>query len=587
MQNKKLKVFLYARRSSDESSDKQLQSIPDQIAYYKSRAAQMGYQIVDVLQESKSAKQPQVRTIFYEMLSRIEAGEADGILTWHLNRLFRNPVDQGTVAWMLQTEVIKVIQTYDRAYYPEDNVLLFHVEGAMANQFVRDLAKTSRRGMESKANSGWLPSRAPLGYYNDKIVNEIYPDEERWDMVRKMWDMLLSGNYTVPKIRKIANEEWGFRTPKFKKSGGGPIAESSLYRIFTNIFYTGMFEWSGTVYENGNHKPMITVEEYDKAQVILGRKGKPRNQVHESAFTGMVICGECGGMCTYSAKQKIVKKTGELKTYAYYHCTKKKKDASGKCSCGQKPVTLEEFERQVDVELERYTILPKFQEWALEIINKENDKEIDARTKVYEQQQRAYNQTQNELDTLTKMRYRNLIDDEEFKTQRSDLKKKLGKLKLQLNSTENRAATWLELSERTFNFARHARATFVHGSIQEKREIFSALGQNFTLKDKKVLITPNDWFVPIEKAYPELEAEYNRLELDKNLDTATRNARFAELILTWGGYRELNPRFKCHKLACYLYTIAAILRYEVAIFILVFHVKVESFVSVRYTATNG
>ena len=44
----------------------------------------------------------------------------------------------------------------------------------------------------------------------------------------------------------------------------------------------------------------------------------------------------------------------------------------------------------------------------------------------------------------------------------------------------------------------------------------------------------NEWFVPIEKAYPSLEKEYNRLELDETLDIATRNERFAQLILIWG-----------------------------------------------------
>jgi hypothetical protein len=54
--------------------------------------------------------------------------------------------------------------------------------------------------------------------------------------------------------------------------------------MFTNIFYTGMFQWKGTVY-NGNHKPMITMEEYDRVQIILGRKGKPRAQTHQFAYT--------------------------------------------------------------------------------------------------------------------------------------------------------------------------------------------------------------------------------------------------------------------------------------------------------------
>ncbi len=546
MDKPKYKVFLYARRSSDESSDKQLQSIEDQINNLKPLAARLGYKIVDTFEESKSSKQPYIRPKFQNMLDRIEAGEADGILCWHINRLSRNPIDSGTLSWMLQKGIIKVIQTMDREYLPEDNVLLFNVETSMANQYIRDLAVVSRRGMQSKADKGWLPSRAPLGYKNDLLIHEIYPDEDRWEMVRKMWDMLLTGTYTVPQIQQVVNEEWGFKTPKFKRSGDGPVALSSMYRMFTNEFYTGTFVWSGEVYE-GNHKAMITPDEYDKAQIILGRKGKPRQQVHDASYTGLVKCGECGGMCTCSVKKKIVETTRELKTYVYYHCTKKKKDENGKKFCKQKPVPLNEFEEQVDIALERYTILPKFQEWALEILNKRNDTEVQERTKIYEQQQKAYNATQKQMDTLTQMRYRELIDDEEFMKEKSELKKQLTKLKLQLNSTENRAATWLELTEKTFNFARHARNEFAKGDIRQRREIFSALGQNYVLKDKKVSIEANEWLVPIEKAYPALEAEYKRLELDKNLDIASRNAQYAELILSWGGYRESNPNFRYHK----------------------------------------
>ena len=546
MNDKKLKLFLYARRSSDESSDKQAQSIEDQISCLRPVAARHGYKIVEIIEESKSSKQPFIRPKFTDMLERIEKGEADGILTWHINRLSRNPVDSGTLGWMLQKGEIKVIQTMEREYLPEDNVLLFSVEGAMANQYIRDLAVVSRRGMQSKADKGWLPSRAPLGYLNNVISNEIEVDADRWDMVRKMWDLLLTGNYTVPQIQKIANEDWGFLTPKFKRSGNGPIALSSMYSMFTKQFYTGVFEWSGDVYA-GNHPAMVTVDEFDKAQIVLGRQGKPRNQVHESAYTGTVNCAKCGGMVTCTVKKKIVEKTGELKTYVYYNCTKKNRDERGKRFCKQKPVTLEDFESQVDIELERSAILPQFQEWAIDIINKRNDNEIKDRSKIYEQQQKAYSQTQQQLDTLTQMRYKDLIDDEEFVKEKTEIKRKLGKLKLQLNSTENRAEKWLELTEKTFNFARYARKEFMNGTIEQKRAIFSALGQNFTLDDQKVYITPSDWFVPIEKAYPELEARFKRLELAKNLDIATRNAQYASLILSWGDYRELNPNFRYHK----------------------------------------
>ncbi len=529
-EKEKLVFFLYGRKSS-ESEDRQIQSIEDQVNRLKELASSLGISIKEILTESKTAKKPYCRPVFTEMLERIEKGEANGILCWQINRLTRNPVDSGTLGWMLQQGTLKCIQTIDRQYLPEDNVLLFNIETGQANQFIIDLKKNSMRGMLGKAERGWLPSRPPLGYLNDKLEHTIIVDPERFHLVRKMWDLMLTGNYTPTQIREIANSEWGFRTPKTKRAGGVELPSSSIYKMFTNIYYTGAFKWAGKVYNDGKHTPMITLEEYDRVQIILGKKGKPRSQTHEFSYTGQITCAECGSMWTASEKKKIIKSTGELKTYVYYSCTKKKKGSK----CNQCPITLEELEQQIDIELERYTILPVFKDWALEVLNRNNDKEILERTKIYETQHKSLAETQKELDTLTKMRYRELIDDETFIKERNELKTKIEKLKVNLRNTESRADKWLELTEKTFNFACYARKEFMTGDLNKKKEIFSALGQNFLLKDKKLLITPNEWFVPIEKAYPALQLEYNRLELDKTLDTATRNARFAHLILTWGG----------------------------------------------------
>lgn len=526
----KITYFLYARKSS-ESEDRQVQSIEDQVNRLKELANNLGISIKETLTEAKTAKKPNCRSVFTSMLSRIEKGEAQGILCWQINRLSRNPIDSGTISWMLQQGILQCIQTIDRQYLPDDNVLLFNIESGVANQFIIDLRKNSRRGMEGKAERGWLPSRAPLGYKNDKLEHTIIEDPERFHLVRKMWDMMLTGNYTPPQIREIANREWGFRTSKTKRKGDVEIANSVIYKMFINIFYAGMFEWSGKIYQ-GNHTPMVTLEEYDRVQVILGRSGKPRAKTHEFAYTGLMRCEVCGSMYTACEKTKIIKSTGELKTYVYYQCTRRKKGTV----CNQRnPITLQELENQIDIELERHTILPKFQEWALEILNRHNDKEIEERTKIYETQHKSLAETQKELDTLTKMRYRELIDDETFIKEGDALKAKITKLKTNLRDTESRAEKWLELTEKTFNFACYARKEFITGGLDKKREIFSALGQNFSVKDKEVHIIHNEWFVPIEKAYPALEAEYKRLELDKTIDKSKRNELFAQLILSWGG----------------------------------------------------
>ena len=543
----KLTFFLYARKSS-ESEDRQVQSIEDQVNRLKELGDNLGISIKEVLTEAKSAKKPYCRPVFTEMLERIEKGEANGILCWQINRLSRNPIDSGRLSWMLQQGALKCIQSIDRQYLPDDNVLLFSVESGMANQFIIDLRKNSMRGMEGKAERGWRPSSAPLGYLNDKVEHTVVEDPERFNLVRKMWDLMLTGNYTPRKIREIANREWGFRTPKRKRSGGGELADSVIYKMFTNIFYTGtMFEWSGKLYTNGNHKPMITLEEFDRVQVIMGRKGKPRAKSHDFAYTGIMRCKECGSMYTASEKTKFIKKTGLMQTYVYYHCTRKKKGT--KCT-QRSPMTLKELEEQVDMKLERHTILPQFQQWALEILNRENDKEIEDRTKTYEMQHASLVETQKELDTLTRMRYRELIDDEGFIRERDVLKAKIAKLTGNLRETESRAEKWVELTERTFTFATYARKSFITGGLNQKREIFAALGQNFLVKDKEVSITPNEWLVPIEKAYPALEAEFKRLELDKKLSVEGRNAAYAQLILSWGAYRESNPDRELHKLQC-------------------------------------
>lgn len=52
--------------------------------------------------------------------------------------------------------------------------------------------------------------------------------------------------------------------------------------------------------------------------------------------------------------------------------------------------------------------------------------------------------------------------------------------------------------------------------------------------------------MPIKNAYPEIEAQYNRLELDENGSINEKTPAFAEVYSRWGGQRELNPRQRDH-----------------------------------------
>ena len=537
----KIKYFLYARKSS-ESEDRQVQSIDDQINRLNQVAKASNLQVVDIITEAKSAKKPNNRPLFEKMIQRIHKGEADGILCWQLNRLTRNPVDGGEIQWLLQQGIIKSIRTPDREYLPEDNVLIYAVESGTANQFIIDLRKGVKRGLQSKLEKGWLPCSAPLGYLNTKTEirgeNYLTKDPERFDIIRKAWDLMLTGNYTPPQILEILNKQWGFRTRRTKRKGDKEMSRSTIYRIFTNQFYAGLIPYKGKIYE-GKHEPMVTMNEFDKVQILLGRKGRPRPQTHTFAFTGCIHCGECNCLITAAEKTKIIKRDNKLKKFIYYFCTKKKKDVH----CSQKKnVPVENLELQIEKEIEKYTILPEFRDWALEILNEKNDAEIQDRNKIYEMQHEAIEKTQKELDELTRMRYRGLITDDDFFTrEKNALENKITELRVQIKETENRAEEWLELTEKTFNFALYAHKTFLTGTLEAKREILNSLSQNSVLKDGKLSIHAHDWFIPIKNGYPELKAEYERLEPWKMPMNTTRMEALASIRTRWRSRRDLNP----------------------------------------------
>ncbi len=539
----KTKYFVYARKSS-ESEDRQVQSIDDQVNRLKQVASALSLGVIDTITEAKSAKKPNNRPLFTEMLRRLEKGEANGILCWQLNRLSRNPVDSGEIQWLLQQGIIKSIRTPDREYLPEDNALIYAVESGTANQYIIDLKKGVKRGLQSKLEKGWLPGSAPLGYLNTKTEirgeNYIVKDPERFNLIRQAWDLMLTGNYTPPQIAEILNNKWGLRTRKTKRKGGRPIAKSTIYTIFTNQFYAGLIPYKGQVYE-GKHEPMITIDEFDRVQMILGRKGKPRPKRHTFAFTGCIHCGECDCMVTAIEKTKIIKRDNALKTFTYYYCTRQKKDTP----CSQRKVIAEDkLELEIENEIEKYTILPQFRDWAIEILNSKNYAEIEDRTKTYEMQHKTLTQTQAELDELVRMRYRGLItDDAFFLKEKAGLEGKIAELRTQLRETENRAEHWLELTERTFNFALYARKAFLLAkTIEVKREILRGLAKNSLLKDQKLNVSAYEWFTPIENGYPPLEAKYLSLEPPKVPMDASRNEALASIRTEWRGRPDLNRR---------------------------------------------
>ncbi len=523
-----MKYFIYARKSS-EPEDRQMSSNEDQVLEMKRIAAEFRMTVVDIITEAKSAKRPG-RPAFNHMLRRIEKGEAEGILCWKLNRLARNPIDGGQISWLLQQRIIKHIQTYGRAYSPDDNVLMMQVEFGMANQFIKDLKQDVERGMKRKMERGWYPTKPPLGY---QPVNrdlrqlhdpEIVPHPTKYKIVRHLWDCLLTGKYSIAQLKK-EGDKMGLQ-----KRDGMTYSINTYYRLFSNPFYTGCFYWTPfngirTRFE-GKHKPMVSEHEFQKAQNILNGRGDVRPRINTFPYRGIIKCGECKGnvtaeqkiqaICTNCKwkfsiiKSKTCTRCGStvadmnaptILNKIYYRCTKRTNP-----TCKQ-PYILQSFvEDRIRAELASICITPEFCEWGIELIKAISIVKEDTQRVTFLKKRKT--EFDNRQTGLIKMRADGELDKDQFEIFTRNLNIERAEIERELAAYYTLSSSINIEAKASFDFAFHCLSTYEKHDSSANTALLSSLGSNLTLLNKNLDITTHH----IYKRIKECEVAYYSLK---------------------------------------------------------------------------
>src|SRR5258708_11245133 len=336
-----------------------------------------------------------------------------------------------------------------------------------------------RRGATTKFEAGGLAGQAPVGYKNDRNTKTVVKDPERSHVIRKAWELMLSGVYTVPEVGRWLDRE-GFTTMKRKKTGGGPLATSALYGMFDNLFYAGTIKREGRKIL-GRHEPMITMAEFDRVQSIVHRRNAPRPSKHVFAFTRLFRCGECGSMITAERKSKILKSTGARTVYTYYHCAHHQRLAA----CSQRShVTESELWSGIKAALKPYAIYKEFSDEAVRIIRErivKGDNSADAEHTRLEKQLAV---TRGELSTLTDLRVRGLIPDEEFCERRANLMVQHEEHQRLLRALP-RPEEKLHRAEQAFVRLRELDTRLEKASPEQRRALLAAVCSNRTILNKK------------------------------------------------------------------------------------------------------
>jgi len=490
-----MKYFIYTRKSTD-SEERQVLSIESQLSELKEFAAKEKLEIVASLSEAKTAKEPG-RTVFGEMLARIEKGEAQGILAWHPDRLARNSIDEGKIIYLLDTGKIKDLKfpTFWFDSTPQGKFML-NIAFGQSKYYVDNLSENIKRGHRQKLRKGIWPGFAPLGYLNNSRTKSIDLDKEKSVLVKKCFELYATGDNTLKNIKQFLADS------KLDSYKGNVLSTSCVQRMLKNPFYYGTFRFNGEFYE-GTHEPIISKKLFDDVQQVMNNRGKKkRKRKHEFAFSGFMKCGKCG--CLITAETQ--------KGHIYYRCTKKKQ------KCDEKYLREENLVEQMKRIIQKVSLPDDWAKNMLAEIDKEKE-QAKEETKVFVQNFQTQkveieSKAENLLDLFIGGKD---IEPEEYQAKKSKLLNEKQDILGKIRDFEQKGNNWLEPMREVILLSSQAKILLSQSDNQEIRAFLKNVGSNFMLNSKRLEISPKNGWRALAEGEPDGTFSNWRRREDSNL----------------------------------------------------------------------
>ncbi|MBI3232248.1 MAG: recombinase family protein [Candidatus Doudnabacteria bacterium] len=472
------KFFLYARKSTDEA-DRQVLSIEAQITELKEFAERERLEIVQTFIESQTAKEPG-RPIFNEMLSLVEKGKAEGILSWHPDRLARNSVDGGRIIYLVDTAKLCQLKfpTFWFENTPQGKFMLSIAFG-QSKYYIDNLSENVKRGLRQKVRKGEFPGPAPIGYLNDLVTHKIVKDNTKIRLVAKMFKLYSTGSYSLKGLREEI-----FALGLVGKSGK-KISNSNVQHILSSPFYYGAFKFNGELFQ-GRHEPAVSKKLFDRCQEILSDKSRPKSKhKKEYAFRGLFKCGECG--CSITAETQ--------KGHNYYRCTKKK------AQCTQRYIREELLAESISIELQKVSLNEATKNRMLEELLKEQQTQEVASGPFAQKLREQIAECEQKLDLLLDERLNKTITTEEYTSKKQKILNQKIENEEKLSVFERKGNRWLEPLQNFINTAHQAQTAGLQGNFSEKKNFLKRIGSNPLLQNRQiVLMAKKPWELCLNKS---------------------------------------------------------------------------------------
>ena len=513
-----MRYVLYARKSTEED-DRQVLSIQAQLAELHSYSAKEKFDIVASFYEAKTAKEPG-RTGFAEMLSFIECGKADGIISWHPDRLARNSVDGGKIIHMVDRGLIRSLKFPTHWFEPTpQGLFMLNIAFGQSKYFSDNLRENVKRGLRQKIRNGVWPGWAPVGYTNNPKTRGIDVDNTNAPKVQKLFALYSTGAYTLKSLANWCAEQ------HLKTNAGNPISLSNVQHILQNPFYIGLMRYKAEIFE-GTHEPLVAKKLFDKCQEVMSKRGKVHEpKKHNFAFLGLMKCASCGASIT----AQYAKGNGGI--YTYYRCTKKRG------ACTEKYLREDVLETQIKSFLQKVSLSSQDTQKVLAALGKdEAQAKEEARTEA-ETLKGELATLDNQLEKLLNLYLADQLSTDEYAAKKNSLTSGKVRVEEKITDIEHKGVSWLEPAREFVISLNQAANLLSHNDLGGMTAFLKNIGANHFLRNRQFEFEPK---TPWDLAAERSEAVISNLQFpiwcprqESNLHQSLRRALFYPL--NYGG----------------------------------------------------
>ena len=487
------RYFIYARKST-ESEERQVRSLSDQIIECEELAGKSDLKIIRHIKESESAKEPDIRPKFREMIEEFKKGKCEGIIAWHPDRLARNMKDAGELIDLLDKQIIKDLKFVSFTF--ENNTMgkmLLGIAFVLSKQYSDQLSDNVKRGIRRSIQEGKWLNLPKHGYYKDR--NQfLRPDKNNYNLIKNAFKMRLE-NKTLDEIAEYLNKNSYNRRDGQGNAKLMKMDKKRVSLILKDPFYTGILKYGKelvNLWELYDFVPMITVDEFLKINKIsnfnkalrLAGIGSKEN-IKADLMRGMIICGECGEKMTAGITTKR-SKSGKI-NYFYYRCDNP--ECKNKSKSLRARVIIDFIIQFLNEH--KFTTPEIYQHYKTEMkrIIEQREEEIESQLKFLRKHK---NSLEAKFDR-TKELLRSEEDEDMKRFFTNDLKKfeieisALDSQIIELKEKKNKNSQVILTSEKFVElFDKIAEIIQKIGKMEDLDYIIRKLFLNFTIKDKKV-----------------------------------------------------------------------------------------------------